>query len=792
MPINRPRIKFHTRQIVVQKCTNDPIVGFEKTEELPSGWQYDIKRWCGPFDLKLPTLPRLADATLQGIKESEYYLSGVGDKKNGDLEIISIEEKNENNARKWIPFVKSGYYYRYSTPFYFFGDDSRVQYISSEDNIDNRNSLLLDVEPNQTTPIIAASYIRDADTGEITYFEKINMVSSFSGTYTDGEENETISLVGKINWDNVDFNKKEFILDTTNIGKYYLRFNKDYIKTYGIEPVVFQDLAACEILGLSNGTSYQVYYLKHFPVIPDSFNLYVASGSTWETWTRVNSWFDLLNSTGLYGQKRYYLDKDLGIVYFASGQENSLPPLGSYIACSYSTTLRVEYEEENNDLMSTAWDANISPVSQYINQGFICITHQLLEPASIVLKIDKQPIPFTIPKTYGPVSVGSDYAILKATVTTYDGIPVPNTSVVFFMDPTTVGYLNGASSSTSVTNGSGEAYTSYQPPTSADDLGYYITNQTGFDPKIRPSTNPSYTSHKDIIISDKNADIIGQENNIYIYEILKDDLLLGYENVDQYIDDNLTPPPWVIDETTRERWRREVIEEFDLKDWLEANGPSGVQTDGTISGRKVVIYTTDSAISGTQIGSTPNYDANAINPIRSGVVDSPPSYGAVVPVRPLLIERIDDDTDPYDGCIRLIYPEDMIPDPEPATSGYLSDGNNIAGYWIVSTKTIKFQAYCWSPRYNRDIYSNKIYTRISLPQYLLGEYINEQLEKIPYGWKLISETDNVAAGLNGATFLTINPISGPYKVLDLVHGTTTSEWASAPFNTLSFLVNVTS
>ena len=73
-----------------------------------------------------------------------------------------------------------------------------------------------------------------------------------------------------------------------------------------------------------------------------------------------------------------------------------------------------------------------------------------------------------------------------------------------------------------------------------------------------------------------------------------------------------------------------------------------------------------------------------------------------------------------------------------------------------------------------------------MPNYLLGEYVNEYMQKIPFGWKLPTDTDNVAAGLNGATFITVNPHSGPYKIIDLVHGEASEDWASAPFKSLGF------
>ena len=738
MTVTRPNFNVRTQQVIYREGTVDPFVGFEHLLDQPDGWRYDIKRWCSTFDLRLPTMPRLADANTQGISESEYFLSGVGDKDVGDLYMTDILERFNQYERLWLPSVYHGHYFRYKTPFFYYSDLSRVQYLDTAENRNGRNYIILDTEPDMQSPITAATYSRNPITRSVNYRIKVQQQYAFTGNYSDGEELETVSNVGKITWDNVDYNHKEFIVDNTIEDKTSLWFNKDYTEVHGVVPVTFQDLAACEVLGMSNGSSYQVYYLPHFPVLADdSFHLYVVNGFVWEEWTRVDTWFSLINVSGDYGEKRYFLDKDLGIIYFGSYTENSNPDIGSYVVASYTTTLRIEYEQSNESKMITAWDADVNPVSQFINQGFVCITHEPLEAASIVLTIDKQPMPFTTsPRLYGPIYVGSDYAVLKATVTNISDLVVPGVEVGFTMSPKDVGYLDGADESISVTNGRGEAFTSYQPPTSADSMGYYITNNGIHSDKVRASTHPSYVGYKDVIVNSNNVGYLGKEDEIYIYQVLKDDILLGYDSVEDFVY-QLDTPPWVVDATTYSQWLAETIIEYDLKDWV--SDPS----DGAFAGRKVVVYKVI----------TDNYDPTAINPITG---DS----GAIVPVRPELVEIIDDVTDPYNGYTRLIYPAAAIPDPSPTDTT-----NNVGAYWVVA---------------------NKLVTKVSLPQYLFGEYVTDTLKKIPFGWKLLSENDNVAAGLDGATFITVNPHSGPYQIIDLVGGTTPTDWADAPFRSLSF------
>jgi hypothetical protein len=755
MVVTRSSINFHTKQTVYFRESTQPYVGYEKTDDMPDGWRYDIKRWCSPFDLRLPTLPRLSDSDMQGLPEEEYFKSGVGSVDDKDCLVQSVSELFRDHERHWIPVVMPGHYYRYSTPYYLYSDKSRVQYVDPNNNKDNRNYILLDTEPQIGSPISATIYRRHPITRSPSAYIRIKQVAKFSGTYTDGIEDTTVTPLRKILWDNVDYTKKEFIVDYTQDGYTSLRFNRDFTRSIGVDPVVFQDLAACEVVGISNGSSYQTYYLNYFPVLADdSFHLYVADATSWTEWTRVDTWFELINSTN---QNRYFIDKDLGIIYLGSAAAGGIPPIGHTVVVSYKVTIRIEYEATSHKKV-TSWLADTSPVSQYINQGFVCITNDQLEASNIKLEIDKPIIPFTYnPREYGPVYAGSDYAVLKAIVTTASGTVVPNTEVGFTMTPTNIGYIAGSSSIVSATNGKGEAYTSYQPPVSADNLGFYTTI-------VRASNHPSYPAHKDVIIRSVDAGLNGRENEIYIFQILKDDILLGYDDVDEWIYYNMTAPAWVTDAALYARWKEEVVEEYDLRDW------DGVQTDGSIVGRKVVVYKIDPV--------TDNYDPYAVNPVTG-------ELGAVVPVRPELVEKITSIGDPYYGLWRVIYPEDAIPDPDPDDSN-----NNVGGYWLASTRLVTFQAHCWSERYNRIIYSNKIIIRVSMPDYLLGEYVNDYMQKIPFGWKLPTDDDNIAAGLNGATFITINPHSGPYKIIDLIHGNTSDDWASAPFTSIGFQFHI--
>lgn len=761
-------LTFRCQQIIVEELSRLPYVGFENTTS-PDGWKFDIKRWSSPFDLKFPSLPRLSDSSFQGVRESEYFKSGVGDKDLGDLNLLRISSSLDNGKSSWTPIIKAGTYFRFKTPFYYYSDDSIVQYLNKNENIDNRNYIELEEVPSFDSPILAASFKRNSRDGSISYRTLFSQQSKFTGLYTDGEELITVTDAGRINWENVDTLKKEFIVDHSIDGLYRLFFNRDYEYIVGKEVETELDLAACEQLGVSSGSGelyivndetpiyVQSYYLKNFPVFSgDDFHLYIKDSSGYEEWSQVDSWWELLYSEI---SNQYYIDKDFGVVHFVSFNPLLLPLTGSEIIASYSVNLRIEYEKCNSSKEVFAYNSNVNPVTQGINQGFVCITHENLEPASITLSIDKPLIDITASlKEYGPLEIGVDYGILTANVKSASGINLSNIPVTFEMTPSEIGLLSGSTLAYSSTNGQGNAYANYQPPNRTDEMGFYSTI-------VRDCTHPDYSEYKEVVVLNSSPGLENQEENTYLYQIQKDDIILGYSTIEDFLDQLYIDqsPAWVVDETTRTRWDSEMTIKYNLKGFTDP------QVEGEpIDGRKVIVY---------KIDNVPNFNEAAINPTDG-------TLGAVLPVSPILINQITSEEDSSTaGFWRLIYSAGALADCGPSEP--------IGGYWVISTRVVKFTAHCWSPYYNKEIYSNDVYVRLTLPDYMLGVYTNEEGQKIPFGWKIISELDIVSSAINGATFITINPSSGPYPILDLVNNTgATGDYASAPYRSVGLQFNL--
>jgi hypothetical protein len=766
--INRPYVVFDTEQEVYFRASTLPYVGFENDNDLPSGWYFDIKRWCSLFDLKLPSMPRLFDPSTQGLPEWDFFRSGVGNLKT-DLKVLDIYEKFIDHERAWIPSIQNGWYFRWRTDYFYYSDNSYVQYIDTSDNINGRNVVVLEEKLCPSYPVTAASYTRNNDYRVPVYDLRCKQVSSFTGIYINEEEQKTkMSATTTPIWTNVDITKREFIIDTSINGVTRLLFNNNYIERVGpIIPTSLHDFGKGDILGASDGKEWQVFTLKRFPVISSTFSIYEVDTNTetWQEWTKVDTFQDLINAANIspiyaYGSKYYYLDKDLGYVVFGDS-ESGVPDIGKYIIAMYDVTLRIEYEEAESDLTVDAFNADISPIRQPVNQGFICISHEELDPAKITLRINRDPIAFSNPMTYGPVYVGNDYATLRAEVLSSTGTPVPDTEVEFTVTPSTIGAIGGVSSGVaySVTNGSGYSYSFYQPPINAEEMGFYASLETAVQGNTLHLDNPS----AGLTIND----------DIYLYKVLKDDPLLGM-NMSEYLEENLPDPPWYANPTiypaAYEKWVEEMKTIFKMAEWTTSPAPNG---------RKVIVY---------------NWDSSAINPILGNT-------GAFVPTRPSSIDS--------NGGV-LTYPSGALIPSDPYTVvGYSPYFEDIGAYWVCCTKYIEIQASCWSSFYNRRIYSNIIRVKVQLPKYLLGEYINEQLQKIPFGFKIYQDAaNNHAAGLDGATFLTINPHSGPYQVIDMIidsdgdnisdyfdpypgqDNSLTGTWVDAPQNGVGFMIQI--
>ncbi len=84
-----------------------------------------------------------------------------------DLKVKYLEEKFFNHERFWVPIVRNGWYFRFNTDFFYYSDNSQVEYIDTANNVDSRNFMTLSATPTTGSPITAASFKRDLSTGVV-------------------------------------------------------------------------------------------------------------------------------------------------------------------------------------------------------------------------------------------------------------------------------------------------------------------------------------------------------------------------------------------------------------------------------------------------------------------------------------------------------------------------------------------------------------------------------------------------------------------------------------------------
>jgi len=674
--LSRTYTDFSTKRIVYEKVV-ERRVGFEK-EVLPAGWKWDCRHLVGDKIAETLPFPGIKTSHLLGIPR-DYWQNGSISGSSGDsLEVQEVVEVFANGRERWVPKIHRGGFIIWRQPSYLFSDDSVIETLDplSLDS-DGRSTHTLARELRPNSPIAVTIFQRDS-LGEISPWRTHLRRERFSGL-RDVDDNELTTRSGDtLYWANVDTTKNEF-LSIVRDDSIFLQFNKSVVESISRQfiPADILDFNEMEYLGTSNGSDDQQFTTKYFP-IGNSSNLYcyVVNNAT-STWTAYSV------VTSFTAANQVIIDYDLGVLTFgtsASGPTPALPP-NRAVYLAYQAVPRIEYEEYGYSDVFTAKEADVNPVAQSLNKGFVVVGRGELDISSIILSTTKSSYRADA-DTFGPVYVGADYASLLAHVYSSAGSLVPNAEVTFWITTApAVGGVGGSGSSAQRRTGyDGIARCAYTPPTSVDSMGFFVTS-VGVGNTV---TLPSGAAFED------TADV-------YTYHVLKDDPWKGKVGADTSIGEI----PW------------------------SASPPNG---------RKVIFY---------------KWDAAAVNPVTG-------KLGAYAPVRPSSIS----------GGNVLTYADTLAP-PDPTPSNV-----NLGAYWIVSDRYVSIQASVYSPRLNRTILSNTIKIRVEIPLYMRGEYIKNNLNAIPFGWRIKDTTYEVASAFGGATYISINPFAGPYPIVDVIAGET--------------------
>jgi len=679
--IARQRKKVATRQVVIEKVV-ERLLGPEGPNP-PIGWHWDRRYVVEDRKSETLPLPGLKRQHLAAIPRVYWQNGPIAGKTGEALKVVDIKKVLSDGQEKWAPVIHRGDVNIWRDGSYLFSDDSVIERVSSTSlDPDSRSVHTLEKELRPSSPIAATIFRRNA-LNEYMPWRSYQRRERFTGLLDADGDSLTTRSGDTFYWSNVDTNRREFVSLLKDDGV-LLQFAKNVsesITSIAI-PTSMLSFNELEHLGDADGIDSQRLFSKYFPVNNGTeFKVYTVNtvGMTWKELDVV---------TTFSGPDQCKFDFDLGILTLGTTASGSTPPpvIGHAVYIAYKAVPRVEYEEFGYGDEVVALDANVNPLTQSLNRGFVTLARSELDIASIVLSTTK-PSYRGSGNTFGPVYVGSDYAAITAEVRSSSGEVVPNAEVSFsIITSPPFGGIGGSSREIQKRTGfDGKAHSFYVPPVSADSMGFYVTSIGGGNTLS--------------LSGDANLTDVSE---IYTYHVLKDDPWKGKVGADTSIG--------------------EVA-------W-EADPPNG---------RKVILY---------------SWDAAAINPISGHL-------GAYAPVRPTVITN---------GNV-LTYADTLAPvDP-------LDDDINLGAYWVVSDRFVTIQATVYSPIRGTTLISNALSFNVELPPYMKGSYIKDSLQTIPFGWRIKDTSYEVASAFNGATYISINPVAGPYPIIDVIEGETWDEYS---------------
>jgi len=769
--MTRTAIQVDTLQVVYTDNESPPLIGVDSpdTSLSFSPWQWDDRIWTDKdYENSDLAIPVLGDTSIRGLSKT-YFQPGIGD--GADLEILDTKVMRQESIDHWTVRIRHGEYFGNNVRRYLFADRSEVQYVDKADNEDSRNVLELDQVPRHSSPIWATIWQRDS-LGDPYLYKFIYKRQIFSGEYDSDGEKDTVDENGDVVWDNVDLAKDEFIVvwPTTKDGPPTLYFNKDYTFLVGLESLSHaDDLDYCDFIGVSTGNTDQVLFTKYFPLHDGTVVVYYDTYDNEAPEAEYDGEGNLINGADC----PYEIDLDRGEITFPG----TPPAAGAKIYIKYETTIEVEYEPEYCNNYRTADEINLNPIISHTDRGFLYLTGQDLRVAYITLESDAPEIQDDI---YGPLDLGSGYCFLIATAYNARGQPVPGAEVSIYLDTQTSvginGYINGASASptspvTGVTDANGQFRVVYSAPRSIESAGQYILHS-------------SYTDNADTLtVLWADGITASALEDVYVYQVYDDDRM----------------QPWTIP---------------------GLNGQPGY------GGRKVVLYkwTKEGELGGGETGERNWQDVDGITTYihpRTGEI------GTYMPICPIAksgndlvfandLPFTEDSATPWEAGISYLIGDPVWHNPtinwyislsdhtsslenEPPNVTYweptTSSAGSLVAYWLASGRQISVYAKCYSYLYNNWVYASPIELRLSIPDYMKGTYVVDDITSItrtPYGFR-IHDNNSAASGLGGATYLSINPAVGIWPVL--WEGEATGEYEDAgPFAVNSigytFTVNV--
>lgn len=801
----------------LSKYATEVSTGHPATLNPIQGWKWD-QRVFATDDTEniMAWVPMNWGAVTSGITAT-YFKSGIGS--NFDLELKEIDLVTSSGVNQegifevWAPLVNHGYYYDYQDVGYLYSDDSEIVYPSFSGVVggivgsgvtwdgaiaSGFNTVTLSSMPKIGVPITAEQFIWDNEDGKYEINTKWRKRVEFTGLLdSDLEREDTINdTTGEIHWLLIDRNENEFIVSYSGVsndsGYPEIVFNNQVVDQIGGSwtGISFSGL---EILGLSDGSASQSFHTEYSPIdssmptnifsfatIPSGIldESIVASGVAGSGLVQggllpsgliINGALDIdvyewvaQDQGTVFSGYQANVDWDLGIVEFGDNVTYSgtveVPAAGHYIGISYWRTARVEYEPENTEDTILGIEANINPIYRKSGQGFVYLSTVLEDPVSILLEAELAEI---TTNTFGPLAIGNNYAAVVATVKDSKENVLEDQQVTIEVTSTpAVGTFGTAGTSTTViTDKDGEAKAYYNPPRTINDIGEEVTYAN-----FSQDNSPAYVGKTQTTTLQVNNILIeGDVDDIFTFQNLIDDPFLGYLEASISQTDTTAQ--------LKEFYRNYFIE-HDI--W----GPTGLADVNTVneylSGQtwedlhrtlldlaRPEIFTVNSNMGRKVLVAKP--DVFSLNPHTF-------TANAWSPMQPFEIAEVSA------GVYNLIYDTSQYEMPVPSGSMTPTSSGDLYSYFVVAPTMVTMKASVYNERLQQNVYSNEIQIKLTIPDYMSGLWIIDELndihedeissllssviasgQKVPLGFRLKSSNIALAGALDGITFLDRNP-----------------------------------
>lgn len=669
------------------------------TNKFIEGFLWDFRNWPDDKELEAVSFaPSIWDPSKDFIAGEEFQ-SGIGD--NNDLLLLSVDKTEAQNKEFWIPRVHHGYLYIEDKEWYLFSDDYQAQSFNKNQTYSGLQYIDLKYDPKPGIPIQVKRYKYDFATGQYDIDLNLRKKINFTGIKVDDVEQSTVTDEDIVILSNINTSKEEFIVSNHFGEPPRVLLNKNYSSVVGgpltlsVSGVVTSgSLATLEVIGVGDNSSSE-FHSKYSPIDASG----VVELYTWFDDTQVTKWtrIDGLAEFNSGSIKQYKLDNSLGIFSFGTFEFTSsgnglIPTAGMKIGVTYSKGLQVEYEPIDSRDYVLATTADVNPLHNATEKGFIKLATELIDAATIELSAE-----LSVQAGTGAflIDTGNATGEIVATVKDSGGDIIEGIEVFFeIVDPIVGSFTNGGFLTSSISNTNGEASAFYAPPVSVDSLGQ-VTTDVVYDSGMNRTT---------ITINGITAP--DTTSGVFLFKVMKQDTILGMPDtgVDAFYSSFFTDESIIGTTATTDY-------EDDRRITNDLLRPTLYPSTDISTGAKIILF---------------GIDNQAINP-HTG--DQVPSlvYAPIVPIR---ASNIGSSEAP---STELVY-SGLIPPPSAVT--------DFKSYFTVSEAATTIRAYIVSKKSLKKIYSNSITLSIQIPENANGVLIADTLADIELG--LFNRVKNIS------------------------------------------------